>query len=218
MSTIDPPRHHPIDPFLLDIPQQMETERLLLCAPQANLSVIINPAIQESLENLKKWFKWAHEPQTLQRTEMNIRKAMGRFHNREELRYYLFKKEDGIFVGTASIFPVSWEVPSFELGYWVSTPSQRQGFITEAVRGLTHFAFTTCQAQRVEIHCNVRNQRSAMVAERAGFIFEGTRHWDSRDVDGKLCDTLVFVKFKTSSQPSPEPSKKSWRSPLPTRE
>lgn len=192
----NPSRHKPIDPFMLDIPQQMETERLLLCAPQANLSVIVNPAIQSSLESLKKWFRWAHEPQTLQYTEMNIRQAMGRFHNREELRYYLFKKEDGLFVGTASLFPESWAVPSFAIGYWVSTASTGQGFITETVRGLTHFAFSTCQAHRVEIHCDARNNKSAAVAERAGFIFEGTRHWDSRDVEGKLCDTLVYVKFK----------------------
>lgn len=190
------PLLNPIDPFILDIPQQMETERLLLCAPQANLSVIINPAIQSSLDSLKKWFKWAHEAQTLQHTEKNIRQAMGKFHNREELRYYLFKKEDGVFVGTTSLFPLSWSVPSFALGYWVSASSQGQGFITEAVRGLTHFAFTTCQARRVEIHCDARNNKSAAVAERAGFIFEGTRHWDNRDVEGKLCDTLVYVKFK----------------------
>lgn len=192
----NPPHHKPINPFMLDIPQQMETERLLLCAPQANLSVIVNPAIQSSLESLKKWFRWAHEPQTLQHTEINIRQAMGRFHNREELRYYLFKKEDGLFVGTASLFPESWTVPSFTIGYWVSTASVGQGFMTETVRGLAHFAFTTCQARRVEIHCDARNSKSAAVAERAGFIFEGTRHWDSRDVEGKLCDTLVYVKFK----------------------
>jgi RimJ/RimL family protein N-acetyltransferase len=183
------------DPLLLDIPQQLETERLLLCAPQASLSTIINPAINDSLENLRKWFAWAQKPHTLQETERSLRQAVVRFHSREDMHFYLFKKEDGDFVGRVGLKPLDWQVPSFSIAFWVNRKFEGKGFMTEAVKGITHFALSVCHANRLEITCDARNHRSAAVAERAGFVYEGTLHWNRRDVEGRLCDTLVYVKF-----------------------
>ena len=41
----------------------------------------------------------------------------------------------------------------------------RQGYATEAVRGIIAFAFETLSAQRVEIRCASENRPSARVAE-----------------------------------------------------
>jgi ribosomal-protein-serine acetyltransferase len=185
----------PIDPLLADVPQQLETERLLLCAPQAGLGTILNNAITESHTSLKRWFTWAQTLPTVEETEKNIRQAVVRFHQREQLQFFLFKKEDGVFMGMVGLHPLDWKVPSFTLGYWVSTKFEGKGYVTEAVNGVVHFAFKVLKAKRVQIECDARNHRSSAVAERAGFLYEGTRHWDSRDVEGKLCDTLVYVKF-----------------------
>lgn len=184
-----------IVPLLLDVPQQLETERLLLCAPQAGWGEIVNTAIRESHPSLKRWFAWAQDLPAVEATETSIREAVVRFHQRESLRFCLFKKEDGAFVGMAELFPIDWQVPCFEIGYWVSTAFEGKGYITEAVNTITNFAFKFLHGRRLQIECDARNHRSAAVAERSGFIYEGTRHWDSRDVEGNLCDTLVYVKF-----------------------
>ncbi|HLR62964.1 MAG TPA: hypothetical protein VK097_11090 [Lentibacillus sp.] len=39
-----------MNPILLDIPEQFETERLLLRAPQSGDGVMVNKAIRESFE------------------------------------------------------------------------------------------------------------------------------------------------------------------------
>lgn len=185
----------PIDPLMLDVPLQLETERLLLCAPQAGWGTMINAVIRDSHDHLKKWFRWAKDIETPHQTEANIRHAIIKFHEREDLRYYLFRKEDGVILGAIGLRSIDWNVPSFSIGYWVSAKFQGKGYMTESVSGICHFAFDTCKAKRIEIHCDSRNFRSAAVAERAGFFYEGIRRRDSLDINGELCDTLVYVKF-----------------------
>ncbi len=57
---------------------------------------------------------------------------------------------------------------------------------------LTRTAFEQLGANRVEIRCDVRNVRSRRVAERCGYVLEGTMRRDALATDGRLRDTLVF--------------------------
>ncbi len=184
-----------IDPILLDLPDHIETERLLLRPPRPGESQVIYAAIQESLDNLRQWMTWAHEEQTLERVEISSRQAIALFQTRETLRFRLFRKSDGEYVGMSEIHSFDWSVPRCEIGYWVRTSMQGQGYMTEAVKGLTDFALTTLHANRIEIRCNARNVRSAAVAERAGYVLEARLHHYERDVGSELRDTLVYVKF-----------------------
>lgn len=138
---------------------------------------------------------WAQSAPSVEETEANIRQAVIRFHNRESLRFLLFQKHDGVFVGAVGLHPIDWQVASFRIGYWLDTRFAGRGYATEAVKRLVRFAVETLKARRLEIHVDVKNQRSIAVAERACFIYEGTRHRDSLDVHGKLTDTVVYVKF-----------------------
>ncbi len=68
--------------------------------------------------------------------------------------------------------------------------------MTEAVAAIARFAFEELNAQRVEIRCDNRNERSARVALRAGFALEGTLRHDSRDVEGALRDTQIYARLR----------------------
>jgi RimJ/RimL family protein N-acetyltransferase len=183
-----------IDPLLLDIPDHLETERLRIRAPQPGEAPVVYAAILESLDNLRQWMLWAHEEQTLESVEASSRRAVEMFQTRETLRFRLFRKADGEYVGMSEIHSFDWSVPRCEIGYWVRTSMQGKGYITEAVIGLTDFALNVLHARRVEIRCNARNQRSAAVAERAGYTLEARLHHYERDVGGELRDTLIYVK------------------------
>jgi RimJ/RimL family protein N-acetyltransferase len=191
------PKPNPRNPLMIDIPQQLETERLLLCAPAAGFGLIVQAAIRETHDKLKTWFGWAQTVPTLDETEEEIRKAVIRFHGRERMRFYLFRKTDGAFVGEIELTPLDWQIASFALSFWVSKSYEGQGFMTEAVNGLVSFAFSKCQAHRLEIRCDSRHHRLIGVAERAGFIYEGVRLRDRRDDNGNLRDTVVYVKFSS---------------------
>jgi RimJ/RimL family protein N-acetyltransferase len=77
----------------------------------------------------------------------------------------------------------------------VSTPFSGQGYITEAVEGITNFAIHELQANRIEIRCDTRNVRSARVAERLGFTKEGILRSDSC-CEWHARDTVVFSKIR----------------------
>jgi RimJ/RimL family protein N-acetyltransferase len=91
---------------------------------------------------------------------------------------------------------MNWDVRSFEIGYWIDSRFSGNGFMTEAVNGLIHFAETELDARRIEIRCDTNNGKSRNIPEKLGFTLEGTFHHDDLSADGKsLRDTYVFAKI-----------------------
>ena len=87
---------------------------------------------------------------------------------------------------------IDWNVPKFEIGYWLRRSLHGRGLMTEAVIGIKDFAFEHLNARRVEIRCDARNEKSSAVARRAGFDLEGVLRHDARDHHDELRDTLIF--------------------------
>ncbi|MBN1200962.1 MAG: GNAT family N-acetyltransferase [Anaerolineae bacterium] len=185
----------PQNPILRDFPDQFESERLIIRAPRPGDGPAVNEAIHESLDELKPWMPWADPAPSVADTEAHMRGAAARFLQREDLPLLLFRKNGGLFIGGSGLHRINWSVPCMEIGYWVRTSQQGNGYITEAVRRITTFALEKLGAQRVEIRCDARNTRSAAVAERAGYSLEARFHHHMRGVDGVLRDTLIYVLF-----------------------
>ena len=87
-------------------------------------------------------------------TEESLRKAIAQFITREDLRFHLFSKETGEFVGSSGLHRIDWSIPKFEIGYWLSTEFEGNGYMTEAVQRIEQFAFEQLGARRVEIRCD----------------------------------------------------------------
>jgi RimJ/RimL family protein N-acetyltransferase len=183
-------------PLLLDFPDSFETERLIVRAPRAGDGGPGNAAIRESLAELRPWMPWVNPVPTPEETEAVYRRGAAQWVTRERLPVVLIRRRDRLFVGGMGLERIDWSVPCMEIGYWCRTSLTGQGYVTEAVRGLTAFAFDTLQAERIEIRCDARNTRSAAVAERAGYALEARFHHHMRDPEGTLRDTLLYVKFR----------------------
>ena len=123
------------------VPDFFETEHLLLRAPQPGDGKAVNDAIRESIDELRPWMHWARTAQSVAETETWVREAALRFRNHEDLPMLIFRKSDGLYVGGSGLHNIDWEVPCFETGYWIRTSLRGQGLITEAVHGITIFAF-----------------------------------------------------------------------------
>lgn len=78
----------------------------------------------------------------------------------------------------------------------INTRFEGQGYVSEAVEGMTRFAFECLGARRLEIRTDARNERSWRVAERTGYKLAGILRNNSLDVDGKLVDTRVYSKIR----------------------
>jgi RimJ/RimL family protein N-acetyltransferase len=181
------------DPILLDFPDEFESERLVIRALRPGDGPAINAAIIESLAHLRPWMPWAQGPQSIDDTEAFVRGAASEWAARTNLTLGLWRKADGLYVGGSGLHRIDWDVPRFEIGYWVRASLQGQGYITEAVECTTRFAFETLLAQRIEIRCDASNGRSSAVARRCGFTQEAHLRSESRGPDGGLRDTLIFA-------------------------
>jgi RimJ/RimL family protein N-acetyltransferase len=185
-----------MDPILKDFPNSFTSERLTIRCPLPGDGPALYEAVMESLDELRLWLPWAMGEQTLKKTEANVRRGHTRFLNREDLWMLLFLKNSSVCIGGSGLHRIDWEVPKFEIGYWLRTSYTGQGYMTEAVARITEFAFDTLGAKRVEIHCDARNERSAAVARRLQFPLEGRLRNESRHhSSGNLRDELIFAKI-----------------------
>lgn len=173
-----------------------ETNRIILKSPSLEYIEILQGAIAESIPDLKVWLKWAQKTPSLDECAENINNAIEAFHNQKDLQFYIFTKESHILIGCAGLHRIDWSVPKVEIGYWVRTSYQGQGYATEVSQLLTELAFDKLEVNRVEIRCDDNNIRSKSVANKLGFILEGVLRNDTLTPDGKLRNTAVFSRVK----------------------
>lgn len=183
-------------PILLDFPQEFNTERLLIRMPKPGDGKVVFDAIQASLPELKPWMPFANKEQTENDVEENIREAYVKFLKREDMRLLVFNKETGEYIASSGLHRINWDVPKFEIGYWITTKHSGKGYMTEAVEGICDFAFKQLKARRLEIRCDSKNYRSKAVAERSGFHLEGVLRYDDITLTGELRDTCVYSKIR----------------------
>lgn len=184
-----------MQPILMDFPDHLETERLLLRVPKAGDGQTVYEATLETLENLRRWpysMPWAQFEPSVEASEAFCRTTQAAFLARTDMSMLIFSKADSAFVGCSGLRPTNWAIPKFEIGYWCRKSCVGQGYITEAVRGLAAFACKELGARRLEIRQNASNLRSRNVAERAGFTLEGILCNDRLAADGSTEDTSIY--------------------------
>lgn len=182
-------------PQALEFPEQFETERLILRPPKPGDGANMHAAVIESVAELRPWLPWAINPANAEEYEVLCRRKYAEWLLREDLMLTLWRKSDGKFVGGSGLHRINWSVPCVEIGYWCRSALAGQGYITEAVIGITRFAFEHLRAQRSEIRVDVGNTRSIAVAERAGYTREAVMARNMRGTDGTLRDLAIYVRF-----------------------
>jgi RimJ/RimL family protein N-acetyltransferase len=185
-----------MNPLLLDIPDTFESERLTIRVPRAGDGVEESAAVTESLAALRPWMPWAKTAPSVEEAEARCRRVWADFVARADIGLELFLKGTPTLVGGSGLHRMDWDAPKFEIGYWVRTRFAGQGYVTEAVRAITDFAFTGLSANRVEIRMDDLNEKSWRVAERAGFQLEGVLRNEERNVAGELRDTRIYAKLR----------------------
>jgi RimJ/RimL family protein N-acetyltransferase len=185
-------------PILLNLPDQIETERLILRPYRPDDGETVHAALEASREELRPWMIWANQPR--EDTEQFVRRAAANWIRRDVLTLGIWRKSDGAYVGGTGFHDIDWKVPSMEIGYWQATPMTGHGYMTEAVNAEVEFAREYFGVLRLEIWCDANNKKSAAVAQRAGFNHFSTFINDSRDWNGKLRDFFGFCKVWTETE------------------
>jgi RimJ/RimL family protein N-acetyltransferase len=184
-----------MDPILLDIPEVIESERLVLRCPRAGDGRVMFESAEASRAELNPWMAWSAK-QTLDDAELFARRSHAEFILRESLPYLIFRREDGAHVGNTGLHFIDWDVPCFEIGYWCCTTMTGKGYITEATTALERLAFDTLHAKRVEIRVDDRNEKSWRIPERLGYTLEGVLRNDALGAAGEVRNTRIYAKVR----------------------
>lgn len=175
------------NPVLLDIPDQIETERLLVPAPRPGDGAVINASVLETLEDLRRYpasMIWAMEDQPVEKAGEYARRGAANWIIRADFPLIAFRRDTGEHVGNVGLHRINGQTRVLEIGWWCRKRFQGQGFMAEAARALTGFAFQHLGARRVWCATDVGNEPSSRVAERLGFELEGTLKSERCDPDG----------------------------------
>lgn len=184
------------DPVLLDLPDQLLTDRLLLRTPRPGDGALLYEAVAESLPQLRRFLAavpWVAEEPSPARSEVFCRSAQGNFLARRDMPFLMFERDGGRLVGATGLHRPDWSLPKMDIGYWCRTSATGRGLVGEAVTALTHYAFAQVGAVRVELITDAQNLKSRRIAERCGYQLEGLLRRHRRGADGTLRDTCIYA-------------------------
>ncbi len=182
------------------------TPRLVVRCWNPQDAPLLKAAIDASLEHLRPWMPWAHkEPQELAAKVDLIRRWRGNFDLGQDFTYGIFDREEIQVMGGTGLHTRPGK-GAREIGYWIHAGHINQGLATETAAALTKVAFEIDRVERVEIHCDPANARSAAVPKKLGYTHEATLHKRMSTAEGRLHDIMIWTLFADDYVSSPAAS------------
>lgn len=174
----------------------VNTERLLLRCFEFKDAYEMKSAIDASKEHLVKWMAWAEqEPEELDKKIERIRGRRIEFDRDENYHYAVFLQDSERFIGSISLMKRIGE-GAMEIGYWMHVDYINKGYMSEAASALVKIAFELYKVERVEVHCDIENLRSAAIPKKLGFNHEATVRANEINEDGSRKLDMIWVLFK----------------------
>jgi RimJ/RimL family protein N-acetyltransferase len=182
-----------IEPLRIDLPEQLVSERVLLRPWRESDAYGLWEAVDSSRASLGEWMPWVGEYRSPEDAAPVIRRMRSWWLLRQDLVLGIFDKDTGQVLGGSGLHRIDWRIRRFEIGYWLRDSAVGHGYVTEAVRVLTRFAFEQLEANRVEIRMDPQNTRSRAIPVRLAYVYEGCLRQSIPDVHGAPRDADVFA-------------------------
>jgi RimJ/RimL family protein N-acetyltransferase len=127
-------------------------------------------AILASFEHLHPWMAWAVRPPTEQEDLERFERVL-RWPSDGSYQFGIFDPAGREVLGVAGVED-RLGPGAVEIGYWCHGDHVGRGVISRAVGALTRELLSLSHINRIEIHCDEANVRSAAVARRLGYRLE----------------------------------------------
>ena len=185
---------------------RIHTQRLVIRCWDPADAPLLKAAIDASLDHLRPWMPWVKgEPKDVQTKVDLLRHFRGEFDIDRDLVYGVFDRDEREVLGGAGLHR-RLGAGALEIGYWIHAAHINQGLATEVAAALTKVAFAVNSVDRVEIHCDTANVRSAAVPRKLGYTHEATLRRRTQDADGAYRDSMIWTFFADAFSDSPAAS------------
>ncbi len=176
----------------VDLPHELVGSRIRIRPYRGGDGAAVFEAVDESREHILPWLPWGPLHVSEQDSEAFALRCAASWETRDDLGVGFFDVNTGRYLGGSGLHRIRWDVPAFEIGYWVRRSESGKGYVSDAVKLLTTLAFDQLDAARVFIRCAVENTRSGAIPRRLGFQHEGVLRNEIRDALGNLHDADLF--------------------------
>lgn len=178
------------------------TPRLVIRCWNPADAALLKAAVDVSIEHLLPWMPWAaNEPTDLDTKIALLRRFRGQFDLGQDFTYGIFSRDEAEALGGTGLH-TRLGSDAREIGYWVRADRINQGIAAETAAALTRVAFEVDKLDRVEIHCDADNVRSAAVPRKLGYVHDATLRRRAITV-GALADSMVWTMFADEYPASP---------------
>jgi RimJ/RimL family protein N-acetyltransferase len=175
---------------------RVHTPRLVIRCWEPTDAPLLKAALDASREHLRPWMPWAaEEPQSLEEQVGLLRHFRGQFDLDRDYVYGILSPDETEVLGGSGLHTRVGK-QALEIGYWIHVDHINRGLATETSAALTKVAFEINGVDRVEIHCDPKNVRSAAVPRKLGFLHEATLRQRTRTADGTPRDTMIWTLLR----------------------
>lgn len=172
-------------------------KRILLKRPDCNMDMarIIYSSINKCRGTFEPWLGWVKYTQSPDDSLRFLESVNDDWENDKHFVYAIYIKNT--FIGLISVINVAIEHKRTEIAYWLDTCYTGYGYMREAVRTIEDELFA-CGFNRLVIHTDVLNVKSAKVPQSLGYVHEGILRQEVwSEPNNRYRDINVFSKLKS---------------------
>jgi RimJ/RimL family protein N-acetyltransferase len=182
---------------------RIHTARTVIRCWQPSDAPLFKAALDASAEHLLPWMPWAaNEPEPIETKVERLRTFRGRFDLDQDYVYGILNRDETAVLGGTGLHTRVGE-GALEIGYWIHVAYINRGLATEVSAALTKVAFEVNGVDRVEIHCDPNNVRSAAVPRKLGYVHKATLRHRTRTADGAPSDSMIWTLLRDEYPGSP---------------
>ena len=177
-------------------PYRIETERCVIRCWDPKDASLLQDAVLSSIDHIKVYIPFAlKEPITLEERIENIRSNRSKFDSSTDYVFGIFNREENRVLGSTGLHTRQGEY-AFEIGYWIRKEESNKGIAKEVTEALIEVGYKVEKIDRIEIHCNPKNEYSRKIPESLNFELQGIRKRSMTGFPGEFRDTMVWVMYK----------------------
>jgi RimJ/RimL family protein N-acetyltransferase len=179
-----------------DVPERIHAEGLVLRRWRPEDREARYRAIIDSFGHLHPWMGWAAKPPTEQEDLERLESAR-HWPSAGSYNFGIFDACEQVVLGMAAIHD-NLGPGALEIGYWCHVDHVGRGVAIRSARALTQLLLGLEHIDRIEIHCDRANVRSAAVARRLGYRLDRIEE-DGVDAPAESGQGMVWIKERRAA-------------------
>lgn len=149
-------------------------------------------AVMASLPDLIRWLPWAHQRYDRADAAAFIRESIAAWREGRAFDFCIRQPGDPRrHLGNVSVWPISRQGHTGEVGYWVRSDETGRGICTQAAARVLQIGFEELGMHKITLRIAVGNAASDRIAEKLGFTQEGVLRQELR-INGVWVDHSLW--------------------------